>query len=243
MAVVSNNRAYRWHNGIVPFVISGDFPENSKGRIEILTAINEINSRTNVTFVEYTNQPNYVVFVYDEKWCTSWIGMLGGKQEIRCAIGRNFKAGSLIHEILHCLGFYHEHQRPDRDSYVSVNMGNIKNNTDFLKLNSSLVDMIGTYDYSSIMHYPRRIANPNLVKDTSKDTIEPIKILPLETILGQRGALSSADVAGINALYPQKTKEAITYDVPNRIQGWQIIVGATILIITTLIIRYNVKSN
>lgn len=242
MAVVSNNKSYRWHNGIVPFVISTDFPENSKGRIEILTAINEINTRTNVTFVEYTNQPNYVVFVYDEKWCTSWVGMLGGRQEIRCAIGKNFKAGSLIHEILHCLGFYHEHQRPDRDNYISVNTGNIKNNNDFLKLNASIVYMIGEYDYSSIMHYPRRISNKNLVNDTNKDTIEPIKTLPLETLLGQRGALSSADVLGINTLYPQKTQKAITYDLPKRVQGWQIIVGVSIFIITTLIIRQNVRS-
>jgi hypothetical protein len=64
MAVVSNNKIFRWVNGIVPFEISKDFPEGSEGRKEILQAINEINVRTNCSFIERTTEPNYVVFVY-----------------------------------------------------------------------------------------------------------------------------------------------------------------------------------
>lgn len=53
------------------------------------------------------------------------------------------------------------------------------------------------------MHYPRVIANTNLVNDPKKDTIIPLKSLDVETILGQRGRLSSQDIQGINILYPE----------------------------------------
>ncbi|GGD53368.1 hypothetical protein GCM10011514_16860 [Emticicia aquatilis] len=236
MAVVSNNKIFRWVNGIVPFEISKDFPEGSEGRKEILQAINEINVRTNCSFIERTTEPNYVVFVYDAKWCQSYVGMLGGRQEIRCAIGKNFKAGSLIHEVLHALGFYHEHQRPDRDEYIRVVKSNIKRLDDFQILNSEIVETIGEYDFSSIMHYPRRIVNPNLVNNISIDTIEPLKALPLETILGQRGALSSKDVAAINQMYPKKAMNTKEYSMSEPIKAWQLIliitVSATLLYIT-----------
>ena len=31
----------------------------------------------------------------------------------------------IVHEAMHALGFFHEHQRPDRDAYVKVNWDNI----------------------------------------------------------------------------------------------------------------------
>lgn len=31
----------------------------------------------------------------------------------------------IIHEVLHALGFFHEHQRPDRDDFVQIIMDNV----------------------------------------------------------------------------------------------------------------------
>ena len=64
-------------------------------------------------------------------------------------------------KILHALGFYHEHQRPDRDNFLKVDWSSVKSGTRksvehqikiipdrFWKIKSS-----DEYDYKSIMHY------------------------------------------------------------------------------------------
>ena len=69
-----------------------------------------------------------------------------------------------VHELLHTLGFVHEHTRPDRDDFISVNMDNIeagkeKNFEKRLEGTSDLfekgsVDSRNTpYDVLSLLHY------------------------------------------------------------------------------------------
>ena len=63
--------------------------------------------------------------------------------------------GTIAHEIAHAAGFYHEHSRPDRDSYITVHLENVKEGyeRDFDKLGTRSVKDIEPYDYSSVMHY------------------------------------------------------------------------------------------
>lgn len=201
MASIDKN-VQSWPNGVIPFVISEDFKEGTQEFTQIALAINEYNIRTNVRFIARTNEPDFVVFRNGSSgWCSSFVGKQGGEQSINCyLVGRQYSAGNLIHEIMHMIGFHHEHQRSDRDEYVSIDYSNVKRTFDFNKLDCQ---NLTAYDYGSIMHYPSIIANTNLVNDPNKRTLVALKPLELETILGQRGKLSFKDIEGINALYPK----------------------------------------
>ena len=61
--------------------------------------------------------------------CNSLVGMQGYDQQMCIADWCANEKGSVMHEFIHALGFQHEHQRPDRDSYIYVNYANIQQRT------------------------------------------------------------------------------------------------------------------
>lgn len=48
---------------------------------------------------------------------------MGGQQELH--VGITCTVGNIVHEVLHALGFYHEHTRMDRDKYITIVPDNI----------------------------------------------------------------------------------------------------------------------
>lgn len=61
----------------------------------------------------------------------------------------------VTHEFGHMLGFHHEHQRSDRDKYVTANLANVepftKGQYDVYK--PTEIQMLNSYDVKSLMHY------------------------------------------------------------------------------------------
>jgi hypothetical protein len=56
--------------------------------------------------------------------CSSELGRQGGKQTIY--IGTMCSSlTNIVHEVMHALGFMHEHQRPDRDTFIEIIWKNI----------------------------------------------------------------------------------------------------------------------
>ncbi|KAM7294421.1 putative metalloproteinase [Ixodes scapularis] len=56
--------------------------------------------------------------------CYSAVGRMGNAQPLSLGDGCVFR-GTIIHELLHAVGFYHEHSRSDRDQYINVFLQNV----------------------------------------------------------------------------------------------------------------------
>uniref|UniRef100_A0A3B1JU05 Metalloendopeptidase n=1 Tax=Astyanax mexicanus TaxID=7994 RepID=A0A3B1JU05_ASTMX len=121
-------------------------------------------------------------------------GRTGGKQVVSLSTRGCVYHGIVQHELNHALGFYHEHTRSDRDSYVTINWQNIDPTMQY-NFNKENTNNLNTpYDYSSVMHYGKTAFTIN-----GLNTITPIPDASVQ--IGQRVDLSVIDIQRINTLY------------------------------------------
>ena len=108
--------------------------------------------------------------------CASLVGRRYPAQRLR--LGFLFSGGScvrfniVLHELGHAIGFYHEHQRPDRDDYICTNL--------FSKKDPDETTTLGYgYDYASIMHYRsgRIVAKDKGIAFGAARELSPLDIL------------------------------------------------------------------
>lgn len=194
LSVAIDGDSYRWKNGIIPYTIESGHPKTES----ILQAIQHIQEQTNIRLVPRTNESDYAKFVTGDG-CWSRVGRCGGAQRIN--IG-SCGFGSIVHEILHTAGLWHEQSRSDRDNNIAILWDNIESDkkSNFNKHVSDGVD-IGEYDCNSIMHYPAFAFSKNGMPTITSTVCASI---------GQRTGMSAGDVYAINQLYTIAAPENLT---------------------------------
>lgn len=163
----------------------------------IRLAMDAVEAVTCVRFKARKYENDYVS-IHSGQFCKSNLGRTGGPQEMSLNIKLCFKKGIIIHELLHALGYIHEHNRPDRDNHVKVLWQNIDSRfySEFDKVDGAMYNSYGTsYDYNSIMHY-----GPTAFTKTGARTIIP-KDSSFSDSIGQRFSLSDGDIRRINNKY------------------------------------------
>ncbi|XP_026161369.1 meprin A subunit beta-like [Mastacembelus armatus] len=113
---------YRWPTTI-PYYLEDSLELNAKG--VILKTFDQYRLKTCIDFTPWTGEKNYIS-VYKGSGCSSSVGNRQvGKQKL--SIGKNCdRLGTVEHEFMHALGFWHEQSRADRDDYVKIIWDHIK---------------------------------------------------------------------------------------------------------------------
>ncbi|XP_055355801.1 hatching enzyme 1.2-like [Paramacrobiotus metropolitanus] len=184
-----------WPNGRVAFVISGQFDRNQQRMIihAMLNLTKETGGKC-IQFSRRRNEDNYIHFQPGSQ-CQSLIGRRwNSPQKIELAPGCVTEMGTIQHEIMHALGFFHEMSRNDRDQYINIIWSNIEpdNRDQFAKYRGDEQGL--PYDYESVMHYPFNAFALN----TNRASILPKK---RGARIGQRKRLSRLDVVRIRKAY------------------------------------------
>lgn len=191
-----------WEDNTVYYILDSRLQSFAIDRVNESIAWFEAN--TNINFVNEAHSDGYI-FVTAGHGCSSYVGKIGGTQ--RLSIGNGFEywitcpTGSITHEFMHAIGFWHEHMRLDRDKYVDIFWENMVSGAEYnYQMISPTRDMdIGDkLDYNSIMMYGSLSFSKNgeytmLKKDGS--------VLPYN-----RTAPSAKDLEAINMLYPDNSE-------------------------------------
>jgi hypothetical protein len=160
----------------------------------IVAAMNDISARTQVNFVQLpVALPGLWGIQFakstDAGVSSSPVGYQGGFQTVK--VWPTHGQGVVEHEVLHALGMWHEQQRIDRDSFITVNLAcapiNRWHNFDKTGL------PVGGFDFDSIMIYGSFSFSfiPNCPVMTKKNG----------TTFGGNSDLSAGDIAAVNVLY------------------------------------------
>lgn len=192
MGLIIGNRDCFWQDLKIPFEIPGSiFPNGSETRQNILDAIKHINDKTEVQLFDRKGRSDisdYIEFRLSDNLnpqgqpnsCNSPVGKQGGRQVLRCDATN---VGTLIHELGHAIGLRHEHQRPDRDDFVTIDLKKAPTGLSLSNYDKRDDLMFGSYDFKSVMHY----RGAEMSSKVSGVT------------LGSR-ELSNGDIAAINAM-------------------------------------------
>ncbi|XP_048582035.1 zinc metalloproteinase nas-14 [Nematostella vectensis] len=190
------NRGSLWSGLVVPYVIDSQLDAEASA---IEAAITQFNAASCLKWKPRTANEYYVRFIKDVG-CWSYVGKIGfsdGYQSLSLGEGCTTSVGTMLHEMMHAVGFFHAQSRSDRNNYVEIMWENIQDGKEhnFNKYNKFDIDELSLpYDIESVMHYGNTYFSKN-----GKPTLQ--RIGNPSYPLGQRNGFSANDIEQLNRLY------------------------------------------
>lgn len=193
-----------WPGGVVPVYFNANV--NPLNRQRARDAMAEIEFVADISFVEIGQRLGDFIEILSSTGNRSAIGMQHGGQLVEIA---NWDQPIVIvHELMHALGFYHEHQRPDRENFVRINDGQIQPGWHSQFEIQPFATEVTPYDFESVMHYPGCAVSVCCEPGKSCDCpshCETITARPpyedSQPVMGQRDRLSQFDILALQSMY------------------------------------------
>jgi hypothetical protein len=129
-------------------------------------AMREWSSAAKIEFIEMADAGEYICVIAKSDRNSSTVGYRKDPRVLLTTLASQRQA---THEIGHLLGFTHEHQRPDRDLFITVLWENIRPEAagQYELLDNALIDEGAyPYDYRSVMHYAQSSGTVSTWKET-----------------------------------------------------------------------------
>ncbi|HOO71937.1 MAG TPA: M12 family metallopeptidase [Spirochaetota bacterium] len=150
----------KWPENTIPYHYADEFASYEKNAIKYCMKVWQ--KACGITFTEVNDtdttpeDETVVLSIYkaedDAETAESTVGYVSDP----FMLIRGSRYRTILHELGHVLGLLHEHQRPDRDNYITINWANIQAAyiSNYVILDSTLIEEENyDYDYFSIMHY------------------------------------------------------------------------------------------
>ena len=89
--------------------------------------MDDYQKHTCIRFIPYAGvESDYIRITAGNTGCWSSVGRVGGRQDVNLQVpGCVTKKGTVIHELMHAVGFLHEQSRYERDEFINIQWHNI----------------------------------------------------------------------------------------------------------------------